>query len=1487
MAREPLLYRDTAAEIRQKIERVLAHRGWRARQDGAGHAMINLFGYFAEVITSRLNRVPEQHLRAFLNEAEIERLPARPARTELTFTPVPDGDGAIKAPAGVQVATRPQGETPEIVFETERDLVVVPTSLDRCIAVDPVYYSDRSAAVRGEKDSAFAIFAGDIERDRILYVGHDALLTFPDEPSRKHATVVLDVQLEEGADPAADGGWRIEWLYWNDEESQWLKLIDATQTRIDDETHSFSQSGEIRFRHLPLLGALTLDGVESVWLACRLTGGGDRSHLPAIKSIQIFREIWIPPRSDSLDFAAVQSVTDEGPPGEPDRELFQYIGHDRLLSFPYPDSFPGNPETLLDDPESRERCVITLSPSFEKHGESEGNSWQVDWLFWDGARWADLKASGAIVEDRTSMLQKDGFVRITGLPLLQATEVNGRQLVWLAAHLRGVSAADTLPIINRMAIRREIPGQSVPIDVGLAAIQAGIAYVPLELEGPFMPLGPAPQTLDTFYLQVDEAFTKPGATVTIELVLEGMPEEIEDTTELEKLRIEWEYSSTDGWTLLGRSRRGCPALAAYDFEGAGLVDPAITTRPLTRTKFIEFPAPDGFTEARLVGRLKGGKILTDVYTGERFVQFRLPDECKGMDEAELLAGCYEAARLNFRDTTCAFTTKGRAVVQFDIPLDGDEALFAPAEVNGETGYWVRARLGEGGYTVPQKIRRGLLRRLGVRATQLLPPSIYPPVVEQISVQYSRYYAREYLQLIDRCVSKTDAALRNHAADLAQARVFRPFTTSVEMLEGESNPALYVGFNPLDATVTKPAFPQNEWIQLRVDVDEDVETAGQPIQWEYWDGQEWAELRMVDETLGLTRSGYLGFFAPHDHAMSVEFGASAYWLRIRPNNEESSTVQDAATADDESGSKADIDPRLKTLRLNTVPAINAETIVDEIVGSSNGEPYQRFTLLRSPILSDIILDVLEPEVYEGNDPGEESASVGAAELPEPLFDSDRNKQAHEQWVTWRPVSSFYGQGPDSRCYRLDPINGEILFGDGKRGKIPPAGVNNIRVLRYRIHNGSAGNLDAGLINVLRNASSTLSEIQNVTNLSPALGGLAPETVEEVKRRGPQSLKHRQRPVMAEDFQWISLEADNVERAYCLPTRDASGKHRPGWVTIVIVPQSTEKKPTPSSALLRKVRRYLEDLALANLRQFEFVDETEPATGRLIDVDQIHVQGPQYMTVSVHGEIVPTAPERADEVKLEILQRLERFMHPLTGGPGGEGWQPGRDVHISEVAAEIEHVPGVDHVATLSLVASDMQQAALHLSEARRVAIELPAGSVVGAFDERVKFILGKALVPGDWVEQILAYGFKSGDRADIVTVEGEQVAPNLEIGRIENGQGDVNAAGAIYFSQATNWPPAAIQQSQSLILQNESIRQEIVRPILERNEAGGIQLAGVVVGGFSPGDLISIAHPDRPSLREDFLPFDRQATPAGLMRIHVPHDHLVSSGAHNIQMALGV
>ena len=65
----------------------------------------------------------------------------------------------------------PQGDKPEVIFETEHDIQVIPTELAYCIAVDQRTYADRTAQANKQAPGSFAAFQGDTVRERVLYLG--------------------------------------------------------------------------------------------------------------------------------------------------------------------------------------------------------------------------------------------------------------------------------------------------------------------------------------------------------------------------------------------------------------------------------------------------------------------------------------------------------------------------------------------------------------------------------------------------------------------------------------------------------------------------------------------------------------------------------------------------------------------------------------------------------------------------------------------------------------------------------------------------------------------------------------------------------------------------------------------------------------------------------------------------------------------------------------------------------------------------------------------------------------------------------------------------------------------------------------------------------------------------------------------------------------------------------------------------------------------
>jgi predicted phage baseplate assembly protein len=248
--------------------------------------------------------------------------------------------------------------------------------------------------------------------------------------------------------------------------------------------------------------------------------------------------------------------------------------------------------------------------------------------------------------------------------------------------------------------------------------------------------------------------------------------------------------------------------------------------------------------------------------------------------------------------------------------------------------------------------------------------------------------------------------------------------------------------------------------------------------------------------------------------------------------------------------------------------------------------------------------------------------------------------------------------------INHLTGEIRFGDGQSGRIPPIGAGNIRMSLYSTGGGARGNRAAGSIVQLK---TTVPYVDKATNHTASAGGSDAETLTSLIERAPRSIRHRGRAVTLEDYEDLArLATPEVARVKCVPlynlaTDPSASEVVPGAVSLIVVPRSTSPKPLPSLELLQRVQSYLD-------------------VYRIPTADLV-VVGPNYMKVNVEVEIAISSLEAASTIAPTVTSALTSFLHPLTGGLDGAGWDFGRQPYESDLYALLESIPGVDHVHRL--------------------------------------------------------------------------------------------------------------------------------------------------------------------------------------------------------------
>ena len=595
-----------------------------------------------------------------------------------------------------------------------------------------------------------------------------------------------------------------------------------------------------------------------------------------------------------------------------------------------------------------------------------------------------------------------------------------------------------------------------------------------------------------------------------------------------------------------------------------------------------------------------------------------------------------------KDETSNLLTAGK--VELRVPDDIVESKIA-----GKENYWIRARLIGGNYGEEIFItNKNITSSSDAASTQLLnftKTNIKPPIFEKITIEYSFEEKKEPEQCI---IYNNLRYLDQTQASKIPDKFFEPFVKL-----DEEFPSIYMGFDKiLNSGPLRIFFAAKE-----LPFTED----NKPImKWSYSKDTYWNELEgYSDNTEGLIKSDILEFAGPADFSGRSISAKHLFWIKGSLTR----------------GKYEEEYPLLSGIYPNTTFAVQAETIREEILGSSDGRPDQVFSFLRVPVLEGEEIRVQEvltdQEKQDLIDQFEKDKKPDGTKV-DPIFEvKDETGMIIETWVLWSEVQNFFDSTKKDRHYTLDRATGKIKFGNGTNGFIPTMGENNVKAFLYQTGGGAEGNIQEWEIKSLKSA---VSGIDKVLNPDAADGGAEAATLDRMLEIGPAMISHRNRAVTVEDFEWLVKKASRkIAKAKCLSNTNnqinANNEHlkEKGRVTVIIVPDENIPKPIPSLELKRKVRNYLEDHC-ANI---------------ISSPEHVWVDGPTYIDISVSVDVFVTSIDLISVVEREVKTKLDEFFHPLTGGPEGKGWDFGRDVNVSDIYAHLGEIDGLDHIENLIL------------------------------------------------------------------------------------------------------------------------------------------------------------------------------------------------------------
>ena len=417
---------------------------------------------------------------------------------------------------------------------------------------------------------------------------------------------------------------------------------------------------------------------------------------------------------------------------------------------------------------------------------------------------------------------------------------------------------------------------------------------------------------------------------------------------------------------------------------------------------------------------------------------------------------------------------------------------------------------------------------------------------------------------------------------------------------------------------------------------------------------------ADGTAGLTQDGQVTLTVPAAWAQQAPTGwavpsASAadavtdpyYWIGLRIAN------QSAA---------APVTLGLSSILFNAVSAYTALTIPaqGEQLGNGDGTPFQVFSLANGPLFD----------------------TPGSATPYDHLV-----IQVNE--VTWAQADDLPA-GPGS-WYRVDPVQAQVMFGNYDplsntgHGTVPQTGDKIVATTYRYVASGSAGNVGANAVVML---SKPAAGAASVTNLFSAYGGSDAEPVAETMRRAPQLLRTRDRAVTTDDYEMLALQASSgLASARCLPPTDAYDvapsvpgnfgqlDRSAGNVSVILVPAigpDVSSAPVPTTEMILAVTAYL--------------DSRRDVTASL------NVTGPRYLPVNVFVTAAPWQSAQSsgllssgDDLKARIEGKIRLFLHPVVGGPDGNGWRVGQHVYVSDLYRAIMPPENVGFISQLAVQA----------------------------------------------------------------------------------------------------------------------------------------------------------------------------------------------------------
>jgi predicted phage baseplate assembly protein len=252
--------------------------------------------------------------------------------------------------------------------------------------------------------------------------------------------------------------------------------------------------------------------------------------------------------------------------------------------------------------------------------------------------------------------------------------------------------------------------------------------------------------------------------------------------------------------------------------------------------------------------------------------------------------------------------------------------------------------------------------------------------------------------------------------------------------------------------------------------------------------------------------------------------------------------------------------------------------------------------------------------------------------------------------WRPQRDLLKSDRFAREFVAEVENDGntyLRFGDDVLGRKPTPGT--VLTAEYRVGNGPAGNVGVGAIARMVFAD---ARIIRVWNPLAASGGVAPESLEQVRQFAPQAFRVQERAVTEADYAEVAQRHPEVQKAA------ATMRWTGSWYTAFVTIDRRGGRPVDAEFEL-EIRDHLERYRLAGY--------------------DVEVNAPVFVPLDMAITVCVTAGYFRSNVKQALLRVFGARDYP--GGRGffhPDNFTFGQPLYLSQVYQAAMAVPGVDSI-----------------------------------------------------------------------------------------------------------------------------------------------------------------------------------------------------------------